>query len=62
MKILIVEDEKRLAGIMKQGLEEQAFIVDLAHDGEEGLYMAQIFLMMPCCWTSCFRSWTASRS
>jgi len=41
MKILIVEDEKRLAGIMRQGLEEQAFIVDLAHDGEEGLYMAQ---------------------
>lgn len=41
MKILIVEDEKRLAGLMKKGLEEHAFIVDLAHDGEEGLYMAE---------------------
>jgi len=41
MKILIVEDEKRLAKIMKKGLEEHAFIVDLAHDGEEGLYMAE---------------------
>lgn len=41
MKILIIEDEKRMAGILKKGLEEQAFIVDVAHDGEEGLYMAE---------------------
>lgn len=41
MKILIIEDEKRMAGILKKGLEENAFIVDLAHDGEEGLYMAE---------------------
>jgi len=41
MKILIVEDEKRMALLLKKGLEENAFIVDLAHDGEEGLYMAE---------------------
>jgi len=41
MKILIVEDEKRMAGLLRKGLEEHAFIVDLAHDGEEGLYMAE---------------------
>lgn len=41
MKILIIEDEKRMAGILKKGLEENAFIVDLAGDGEEGLYMAE---------------------
>ncbi|MCL5024085.1 MAG: hybrid sensor histidine kinase/response regulator [Nitrospirae bacterium] len=39
MKILIIEDEKRLAGILKQGLEENSFAVDLSYDGEEGLYM-----------------------
>ncbi len=43
MKILIVEDEKRLAGIVKQGLEENSFAVDLSHDGEEGLYMAETY-------------------
>ena len=41
MKILIIEDEKRLAGILKKGLQENAFVVDMAHDGEEGLYMAE---------------------
>lgn len=41
MKILIIEDDRRLAGILKKGLEENAFIVDLSHDGEEGLYLAE---------------------
>jgi DNA-binding response OmpR family regulator len=41
MKILIIEDEKKMAAILKQGLEEHAFVVDLAYDGEEGLYMAE---------------------
>ncbi len=43
MKILIIEDEKRLAGIIKQGLQENAFAVDLSHDGEEGLHMAESY-------------------
>lgn len=41
MRILIVEDEKDLALIIKQGLEEEGYVVDVAHDGEEGLYMAE---------------------
>lgn len=41
MKILIIEDEKRLARLLKQGLEEQGFAVDVAHDGAEGHYQAE---------------------
>lgn len=40
MKILVVEDEKKVASFIKRGLEEEGFNVDLAHDGEEGLFMA----------------------
>ncbi|MBI1910380.1 MAG: response regulator transcription factor [Deltaproteobacteria bacterium] len=43
MRILLVEDEKDLAYIIKQGLEEEGYVVDVAHDGEEGLYMAETF-------------------
>ncbi len=43
MRLLLVEDEKDLAGIVAQGLEEEGYIVDVAHDGEEGLYMAENF-------------------
>jgi len=41
MKILVIEDEKRLAQLLKQGLEEQGFIVDLAYDGSEGQFQAE---------------------
>ena len=40
-KILIVEDEKRLAQIIKTGLEEQLYEVDIAHDGYVGKSMAE---------------------
>ncbi len=43
MRLLLVEDEKDLAAIVAQGLEEEGYIVDVAHDGEEGLYMAENF-------------------
>jgi DNA-binding response OmpR family regulator len=43
MKVLVVEDETRLAGIVKQGLEENSFSVDVSHDGEEGLYMVETY-------------------
>jgi len=43
MRLLLVEDEKDLAAIITQGLEEEGYIVDVAHDGEEGLYMAENF-------------------
>ena len=37
MKILVVEDEKKVASFIKKGLEEEYYIVDLAYDGREGL-------------------------
>ena len=40
MRILVVEDEKKVASFIKRGLEEEEFTVDLAHDGEEGVKMA----------------------
>ncbi|MDP2158036.1 MAG: response regulator transcription factor [Nitrospirota bacterium] len=43
MKVLVVEDDKRLALLIKKGLEEHSFSVDVAFDGEEGLYMAETF-------------------
>lgn len=40
MYILVVEDERRLAQVVRRVLEEEGHTVDLAHDGEEGLAMA----------------------
>ncbi len=41
MRILVVEDERRLSNIIKKGLTEDGFAVDQAFDGEEGLYLAE---------------------
>lgn len=41
MRILLIEDEKRLSHYIKKGLVENGFAVDVAYDGEEGLYMAR---------------------
>jgi DNA-binding response OmpR family regulator len=40
MKILIIEDDNRIATVMKRGLKEEGFTVDVVADGEEGGYMA----------------------
>jgi len=40
-KLLVVEDEKKVASFIKRGLEEEEFQVDVAYDGEEGLLMAE---------------------
>jgi heavy metal response regulator len=37
MRILVVEDERRIAALIKRGLEEKAFAVDIAYDGEDAL-------------------------
>lgn len=42
MKILIVEDDVKIANFLKQGLEEENFFVDLCHDGEDGEYVAEV--------------------
>ena len=41
MRILVVEDSRRLAGIIKRGLLEEGYAVDNAYDGEEAQYMAE---------------------
>lgn len=43
MRIILVEDERHLATIVKQGLKEEGYSVDVAYDGEEGLYMIENF-------------------
>ncbi|MGB0066060.1 MAG: heavy metal response regulator transcription factor [Terracidiphilus sp.] len=40
MKILIVEDEVKTAKFLKKGLSEAGYVVDIAADGLEGLYLA----------------------
>jgi DNA-binding response OmpR family regulator len=40
MKVLIVEDEHRIAQNIKKGLELKSFVVDLAFDGQEGYDLA----------------------
>ena len=40
MKILLVEDDKGIARFVKKGLQENSFSVDVAFDGEDGLFLA----------------------
>ncbi|MCP4692404.1 MAG: response regulator transcription factor [Desulfobacterales bacterium] len=40
MKILLVEDDKKIASFVKKGLEEQGFVVDAADDGDDGYLLA----------------------
>lgn len=40
MKLLIVEDEHRIAQAIKKGLEQEHYIVDVAYDGTEGYDLA----------------------
>ncbi|MCA9415324.1 MAG: response regulator transcription factor [Candidatus Omnitrophica bacterium] len=41
MKVLVVEDSRRLRTYIKAGLEDVGYAVDSAGDGEEGLWLAQ---------------------
>jgi DNA-binding response OmpR family regulator len=41
MRILVVEDERRLALAIKRGLEQENFAVDVAFDGDEGMWLAK---------------------
>jgi len=42
VRILLVEDEARVAGFIAKGLREQAYAVDIASDGEQALYQAAV--------------------
>lgn len=39
MRILLVEDDKKVASFIRKGLEEEGYAVDLAAEGEAGLFM-----------------------
>ncbi len=41
MRILIIEDEPKGARYLQRGLSENGYVVDVAHDGEEGLEFAR---------------------
>ncbi|MBN8490055.1 MAG: heavy metal response regulator transcription factor [Burkholderiales bacterium] len=40
MRLLVVEDELKLAAYLHKGLTEEGFVVDLAHNGVDGLHLA----------------------
>ena len=40
MKLLVVEDEVKLAEYLRKGLSTEGFVVDVANDGLEGLHLA----------------------
>jgi two-component system OmpR family response regulator len=40
VKVLIVEDEKKIAAFIRKGLEAQGFVVEVAHHGDEGFALA----------------------
>jgi DNA-binding response OmpR family regulator len=41
MRVLVVDDERRLAAGLRNGLEAEGFAVDVALDGDDGLWMAR---------------------
>jgi two-component system OmpR family response regulator len=43
MRVLVVEDDLRMASVLKRGLEEEGHAVDVASDGPNGLWMATEF-------------------
>jgi DNA-binding response OmpR family regulator len=40
VKLLLVEDDKKVAAAVKRGLDAEGFTVDVAHDGNDGVWMA----------------------
>jgi len=42
MRILVVDDDRRLCSIIKRGLMEEAYAVDVAYDGEEAEYLIEV--------------------
>jgi len=43
MKILVVEDDRKVAGFIEQGLTEEGYVVDIAPDGEEATMLAHVY-------------------
>jgi DNA-binding response OmpR family regulator len=43
MKVLVVEDDRKVAGFIEQGLKEEGHVVDIAPDGEEATMLAHVY-------------------
>jgi len=43
MKVLVVEDDRKVAGFIEQGLREEGYVVDVAPDGEEATMLAHVY-------------------
>jgi two-component system copper resistance phosphate regulon response regulator CusR len=43
VKILVVEDDRKVAGFIEQGLREEGYAVDVAPDGEEATMLAHVY-------------------
>ncbi|HEX9166020.1 MAG TPA: response regulator transcription factor [Gemmatimonadales bacterium] len=43
MKVLVVEDDRKVAGFIEQGLREEGYVVDVAADGEEATMLAHVY-------------------
>ena len=43
MRVLVIEDESKVANFIRKGLQQEQYAVDVARDGEEGAYHAQNF-------------------
>jgi len=42
VRILVVDDDRRLTSIVRRGLEEEGYAVDVANDGEEAQYLGEV--------------------
>src|SRR5713101_5920105 len=43
MRILVVEDDRKVAGFIEQGLREEGYAVDVAPDGDEATMLAHVY-------------------
>jgi len=43
MRILVVEDEKKVASFIQKGLQQEGYAADTAHDGDEAIHNASVF-------------------
>jgi len=43
MKVLLVEDDRKVAGFIEQGLKEEGHVVDVAADGDEATMLAHVY-------------------
>jgi len=43
MKILVVEDDRKVAAFIEQGLREEGYVVDVAPDGDEATILPHVY-------------------